>query len=156
MKIMKPLPITQIRENCYEYSNGYDKVTVEINQAKTADRYDGRKVFTLTWPSGLHPDFTLTDGELYGMLERRLLYPNSERYSLAEFNRACDKDGYLRGIVQLSADNISYSFEGTLIRTLIDCENEDIRFKKVKSYEIVGCEEHTIIVIVTIERYIEP
>ncbi len=153
MKIMKPLIITQLSENRYEYSSGYDHFIVEVDRDKTANCYDGRKVFAVTHSGGPTMQFTMTDSELYGMLERRLLYPNPERYSLAEFDQACDKSGHLSGVVQLSLATINNApLEMTLVHALVDLGTLSYRYAEVVNYEVIGCEEHTIIVMVTLKR----
>ena len=154
MKILKPLAITKINDERYEYSDGCDTVAVTVDIAATSDLYDGRKVYCVTWHNGVKERLVLTPEELYRQIEGVLLMPRSKRYSRLEFDRACSAKGYIRGVVQLTLNGSDSpnNLSSALIRALIDIGDDEIRHKRVKDYEIVGCEGTSIIVKVTVEK----
>lgn len=156
MKVMKPLAITKVNDTMYEYSGGYQTVSVAIDEAESADRYDGRNVVTIFWPDGtIDQKEALSDQELYAKIERRLLYPRERKFTLAEYDWAVERDGYIRGVVQLALGGLTYqtSFDGALIHALIDTEGGGTDGKRVIDFEIVGSEATTAIIMVTVGPY---
>lgn len=153
MKVFKPLAITKINDTRYEYSDGYDRVEVYIDADRSQDLYGDQKYYFVSWPDGTAGEYKLTEKGLYALIEKRLLHPRMEKFTEHDFNVACAKTGRLRGVVQVTITSlVDRDFEPSLIGALIDLYAPSLFEKKLKEYEIVGFEEHTLIIMVTVVR----
>lgn len=169
---MKRLAITKVSGNYWSYSNGWDTVDVLLHEAESQDLYNGKYIYTVSWPGGVAEKLTLSKAELYELISQRILFPAARKLTEAEAEAIFKQTGIIRGIVKipfdyargltdalmlsmseqvvLTADFVKESIlSSQLIRALIESKHMTIGGVttgpkyRLKSYDILGFDTET-------------
>ncbi|MBQ9018593.1 hypothetical protein IJ117_02470 [Candidatus Saccharibacteria bacterium] len=104
MQVMKQLVITQLGESYWEYSNGWDKIEVTRDDARSQDLHSDKNIYSISWPDGNIEEVAATPDELHGIIGTRILFPTKKKLTEAEAEAIFKKDGVIRGVVKLPLD----------------------------------------------------
>ena len=172
MQVMKQLVITQLGEGYWEYSNGWDKIEVTRDDARSQDLHSDKNIYSISWPDGNIEEVTATPDELHGIIGTRILFPTKKKLTEAEAEAIFKQTGIIRGIVKipfdyargltdaltlhtsgqvlLTADFVKEStLSSQLIRALIEASCMTIGgvftgpIYRLKSYDILGFDTET-------------